>query len=75
MALKRELGFWHVFAMASGAMISSGLFVLPAVAFPAVGPGLFLCYLLAAVLLLPALLAKAELVTAMPKAGGTYFFI
>ncbi|MFO8006481.1 MAG: amino acid permease, partial [Candidatus Brocadiia bacterium] len=75
MALKREMRFRHIFAMAAGAMISSGLFVLPAVAYPAVGPGLPLCYLLAALLLLPALVTKAELISAMPKAGGTYFFI
>ncbi|MGD2173902.1 MAG: amino acid permease [Candidatus Brocadiaceae bacterium] len=75
MALKRELGFLHVFSVASGAMISSGLFVLPALVFARVGPGAFLCYLLAAVLLLPTVLSKAELMTAMPKAGGTYFFI
>ncbi len=75
MALKRELGYLGVFAVGTGAMISSGLFVLPAIAFGKVGPGVFLCYLLAAVLLLPALLSKAELVTAMPKAGGDYYFI
>lgn len=75
MALKRELGALGVFAVGAGAMISSGLFVLPAIGFALVGPGVFLCYLVAAVLLLPALLSKAELVTAMPKAGGAYFFI
>ena len=75
MALKRELGYFGVFAVAAGAMISSGLFVLPAIAFAKVGPGVYLCYLLAAVLLLPSLLTKAELTTAMPKAGGTYYFI
>ena len=75
MALKRELGYSGVFAVAAGAMISSGLFVLPAIAFGKVGPGVFLCYLLAAVLLLPSVLSKAELVTAMPKAGGAYYFI
>ena len=75
MALKRHLGPIDVFAMAAGAMISSGLFVLPYVLFPLVGPAVFLCYLGAAALLLPSLLSKAELMTAMPKAGGTYFFI
>ena len=75
MALKRDLSVIDVFALAAGAMISSGLFVLPAIAFVYVGPGLFLCYLLAAVLLLPSVLTKAELMTAMPKAGGTYFFV
>jgi len=73
--LKKELGFLSVFCIASGAMISSGLFVLPGVLFAMVGPGLFLCYLLAAALVVPALFSKAELSTAMPKAGGSYFFI
>ncbi|MFW6189420.1 MAG: amino acid permease [Planctomycetota bacterium] len=75
MSLKREAGALTVFAVASGAMISSGLFVLPKVVFQSVGPGVSLCYLLAAALLLPALLSTAELMTAMPKAGGSYFFI
>ncbi len=75
MALKRELGTAGVFAMAAGAMISSGLFVLPAIVYPLVGPALFLSYLIAAVALLPSLLSKAELMTAMPKAGGTYYHV
>jgi len=74
-SLKRDLGFLDVFALGSGAMISTGLFVLPAIVYPLVGPGLFFCYLLAALLLVPTLLSKAELMTAMPKAGGMYFFL
>jgi APA family basic amino acid/polyamine antiporter len=75
MALKRELGPVSVFAVAAGAMISSGLFVLPSIVHARVGPAVFICYLLAAVLLLPAVLSKAELMTAMPKAGGTFYYI
>lgn len=56
-------------------MISSGLFVLPGIAYAAAGPAVVLAFLLAGVLVIPALLSKAELSTAMPKAGGTYFFI
>ncbi len=47
MPLKKELGFLDVFCIAAGAMISSGLFVLPAMLFVRVGPGVVLCYLLA----------------------------
>ena len=75
MPLKRQLGFLGVFCIGTGAMISSGLFVLPGILFGLVGPGLWLCYLAAAVLVLPALLSKAELSTALPKAGGDYYFI
>ena len=73
--LKRALGLLDVFAIASGAMISSGLFILPAVVYSKAGPAILLAYFLAAVLVVPALLSKTELATAMPKSGGAYFFI
>jgi amino acid transporter/mannitol/fructose-specific phosphotransferase system IIA component (Ntr-type) len=75
MSLKRKLGFWSVFCIASGAMISSGLFILPGQAFQISGPAIILAYALAALMVIPALLSKAELATAMPKSGGSYFFI
>jgi len=75
MALKRRLGFWGVFCIATGAMISSGLFVLPGIVFAQAGPAVVLSYALAGVLVVPALLSKAELATAMPRSGGSYFFI
>ncbi len=73
--LRRELTLLDVFCIATGAMISSGLFVLPGIAFAKAGPAVVLAYLLAGVLIIPTLLSKAELATAMPKAGGTYFYI
>ncbi len=73
--LRRRLGLLDIFCIASGAMISSGLFVLPALAQPKVGPALFLSYLLASFIALPTVFSQAELVTAMPKAGGDYFYI
>ncbi|MFW5915725.1 MAG: APC family permease, partial [Planctomycetota bacterium] len=75
MELKRELGVMGVFAMATGAMISSGLFVLPTIVYQEAGPAFVLSYLIAAIALLPSLLCKAELMTAMPKAGGTYYHV
>jgi len=73
--LKKGLGLLDVFCIASGAMISSGLFILPALGFAKTGPSVIFSYILAGILVLPAILAKAELATAMPKAGGDYFFI
>ena len=64
-----------MFCIAAGAMISSGLFILPGLIYAKVGPAVILVYILAGILILPALFAKAELTTAMPKAGGDYFFI
>jgi amino acid transporter/mannitol/fructose-specific phosphotransferase system IIA component (Ntr-type) len=73
--LKKELGLVDIFCIASGAMISSGLFILPGLAFFKAGPAVILSYAIASLLIIPAVLSKAELATAMPKAGGTYFFI
>lgn len=73
--LKKQLGLLDVFCIASGAMISSGLFVLPGIASAGVGPALFLSYIIASLISIPTILSKAELVTAMPKAGGDYFYI
>jgi len=73
--LERGLGLPHVFAIAAGAMISSGLFILPGLAAEKAGPAVILSYAVAGILALPTLLSKAELTTAMPKAGGDYFYI
>jgi APA family basic amino acid/polyamine antiporter len=75
MVLKKELGLFEAFAIAAGAMISSGLFVLPGIAFAKAGPAMIYAYLIAGFFVLPAMLAKAELATAMPKSGGIYFFV
>ncbi|MBN1700128.1 MAG: amino acid permease [Spirochaetales bacterium] len=74
-AMTKQLGHVHVFSLASGAMISSGLFVLPAVIYGIAGPAIILGYIIAGILMIPAMLAKAELATAMPRSGGDYFFI
>lgn len=73
--LNRQLGLLDVFSIAAGAMVSSGLFVLPGIAFSLTGPSVVLSYALAGLLMIPAMFAQSELATAMPKSGGTYFFV
>ncbi len=73
--LEKKLGFLDVFCIASGAMISSGIFILPGLAFSKVGPAVFLAYLFAGILALIGIFSIIELATAMPKAGGDYYFI
>ncbi|MHC4981720.1 MAG: amino acid permease, partial [Planctomycetota bacterium] len=73
--LRRKLGFWQVFCIAAGAMISSGLFILPGLAVIDAGPAVVLSYAFAGILVIPALMSKAELATAMPRSGGSYFFV
>lgn len=75
MKLKQEVNFLGVFSLATGAMISSGIFILPALAFSYGGPASSLAYLLAGILALIGVQSIIELSTAMPKAGGDYYFI
>lgn len=73
--LGKQLGMWGVFAVAAGSMISSGLFVLPGLAFAEVGPAMILAYALAGLLCIPTMLSQAELATAMPRSAGSYYFV
>jgi amino acid transporter/mannitol/fructose-specific phosphotransferase system IIA component (Ntr-type) len=73
--LKKSLGLLDVYAVATGATLSAGFFLLPGLAAQEAGPAIVLCYLLAAVPLIPAMLCIVELSTAMPRAGGAYYFL
>ena len=73
--LKKELGLFDVYAIATGATLSSGFFLLPGLAAVGVGSALPLSYLLAGLLIVPGLVSMAELATAMPRAGGVYYFL
>ena len=73
--LQKKLNLLDVFSIATGAMISSGLFILPGLAFAKAGPAVIVAYILAGIIVIPSMLAQIELGTAMPKAGGSYFYI
>ncbi len=73
--LERDLGLVSVVAISTGAMIGSGIFVLPGIAMAESGPAVILAFALAALLVFPAALSISELGTAMPDAGGDYVFI
>ena len=72
--LDRKLGFASVFSISIAAGLA-GVFVLPGLAADMVGPWASLAFVLAGVMVFPALLSKAELATAMPVAGGTYVYV
>jgi APA family basic amino acid/polyamine antiporter len=74
--LERKLGIWSVVIISLSAMLGSGLFVLPALAMLDLGgAGIWAAYLIAALVVLPGALSKAELATAMPISGGDYIYI
>ena len=74
-SLHRSLGLYAVFTISIGAMIGSGIFVLPGLAFKIAGPSVILAFFLAGIVVLPAALSQSEMATAMPEAGGTYLYI
>ncbi|WP_097008343.1 amino acid permease [Natronoarchaeum philippinense] len=73
--LEQDLGLPSVLAISIGAMIGSGIFILPALAVKTAGSGVVIAYVLAGLLVVPAALSKSEMATAMPQAGGTYIYI
>ncbi len=74
-SLHRSLGLYAVLTISIGAMIGSGIFVLPGLAFKIAGPAVILAFFLAGIVVLPAALSQSEMATAMPEAGGTYLYI
>jgi amino acid transporter len=73
--LERDLGLPSVTAISIGAMVGSGIFILPGLAMKMAGPAVVFAYFLAGVMVVPAALSKSEMATAMPEAGGTYLYI
>lgn len=73
--LKKQLSLFDVYAISTGAMFSSGFFLLPGIASAYSGPSVILAYLLGGILVMPAMLSVAELSTALPRAGGPYYFL
>ncbi len=73
--LKKELKLIDVFAIAAGTTLSAGFFLLPGIAVTKSGPALVLAYVIAAIPLIPAMFSVIELATAMPRAGGVYYFL
>lgn len=73
--LDKQLKLFDVYAISTGAMFSSGFFLLPGLAAAQTGSSVILAYLVAGFLILPAMFSVAELSTAMPRAGGAYYFI
>ncbi len=73
--LKRDLGLVSTTAIAIGAMVGSGIFILPAIAYTAAGPAAVVAFLIAGLLVLPAAISAAEMATAMPEDGGAYIYV
>ncbi len=73
--LERSLSLIGVIIISLSAMIGSGLFVLPSFAAEIMGPGIWLAFLLSALVVLPGAYSKSELASTMPESGGSYVYL
>ena len=73
--LQRDLGLFATTAIAIGAMVGSGIFILPGIAYASAGSAVVLAYLIAGLLVIPAALSASEMATAMPEDGGSYVYV
>ncbi|MFB6121008.1 MAG: amino acid permease [Halobacteriaceae archaeon] len=73
--LAKDLGPLAALTIGVGTMIGAGIFVLPGPAAAAAGPAVALSFVVGGVISLFTALSASELGTAMPKAGGSYYYV
>jgi basic amino acid/polyamine antiporter, APA family len=73
--LAKELGLLAALTIGIGTMIGAGIFVLPGAVASEAGPAAALAFTVAGFIALFTALSISELGTAMPKAGGGYYYI
>jgi len=73
--LAKDLGLLSALTIGVGTMIGAGIFVLPGVAASTAGPIVVVSFLVGGAIALVNALSVSELGTAMPKAGGGYYYV
>ena len=73
--LAKDLTLTSALTIGIGTMVGAGIFVLPGAAVEIAGPLAAAAFVLGGVIAIFTALSASELGTAMPKAGGAYFYI
>lgn len=73
--LAKDLGLFSALTIGIGTMIGAGIFVLPGQAAAAAGPAVALSFVIGGAIALLTALSASELGTAMPMAGGAYYYV
>ena len=73
--LAKDLGLLEALTIGVGTMIGAGIFVLPGPATAAAGPIVALSFVVGGGISLFTAMSASELGTAMPKAGGSYYYV
>ncbi|MDQ2051545.1 amino acid permease [Natronolimnohabitans sp. A-GB9] len=73
--LAKDLGLISALAIGIGTMVGAGIFVLPGIAAQEAGPAVVLSFIIGGMIAMINAFSVSELGTAMPKAGGAYYYI
>jgi len=73
--LAKDLGLLSALTIGIGTMIGAGIFVLPGVAASTAGPVVVVSFVIGGAIAMVNALSVSELGTAMPKAGGGYYYV
>jgi len=73
--LAKDLGLISALAIGIGTMIGAGIFVLPGIAAQQAGPAVVISFVIGGMVAMINAFSVSELGTAMPKAGGAYYYI
>ena len=73
--LSREMNLLQITAIGLGAMIGAGVFILTGIAAGQAGPALILVFALNGIIAVIIGACYAELASAMPRAGGPYYWL
>jgi amino acid transporter len=73
--LAKDLGLVSAMTIGIGTMIGAGIFVLPGVAANAAGPAVVVSFIVGGLIAMVNAPSLSDLGTAMPKAGGGYYYI
>lgn len=73
--LAKDLGLLSALTIGIGVMIGAGIFVLPGAAAAEAGPAAAAAFIVGGIIASFTALSISELGTAMPKAGGAYYYV
>lgn len=73
--LKRVLGLWDVLGLSIGQIIGSGIMILTGICIDITGHGTPLAFIVAALMVIPNILALAAIGSAIPATGGMYTYV
>ncbi len=73
--LAKDIGLVSAMTIGMGTMIGAGIFVLPGIAAQRAGPIVVISFVIGGGIAMLNALSVSELGTAMPKAGGAYYYV